>query len=251
MPCHVEADLLQRLGAGQAVLHGDHRIAVAMGEEHRLRHRVGMALRRHRLATGQVGGQRDQAGQRRLPAQAGGQCDRPALGEAGQHDARSRCPTFDLAGDQRLDLLHRLLDPGRVGAVGEVHADDVVPGAHAHAAVDGHRPQRRVREHEAQRRPLRTHQLGHDRGEVVAVRAQAVQPQHRPCRRRAGFLFDALQQHAGLVPCAGWTAIMPATPQPEVAAGTGLRAIRPLPAPPPRPDPPPGARPSAPPGCGC
>ena len=43
---------------------------------------------------------------------------------------------------------------GFVGAIGEVEVADVVPGAHAHAAVDRHRAHRRMREHEADRRPV-------------------------------------------------------------------------------------------------
>ena len=53
-------------------------------------------------------------------------------------------------------------------------------------------PHRRVREHEAHR--LGEAQLGHDRLEVVAVGAQAVQPDHRSGGVGPGFNFDGFHQ---------------------------------------------------------
>src|SRR5262249_54324767 len=53
---------------------------------------------------------------------------------------------------------------------------DVVPRAHAGAAVDGDGLDRRVREDEAHRRRRRQRQLRHDGLEVVAIGAEAVKP---------------------------------------------------------------------------
>ena len=126
----------------------------------------------------QIGRQRDQPGERRGAAQARRQRDRAALREAGEQDARCRDAARDLALDQRPDLRDRLRDAGFVGAVGKIEVGDVVPRPHARTVVDRDRAHRRVRKHEAQRGPVAAHQFRHDRREVVAVGAEAVQPDH-------------------------------------------------------------------------
>jgi hypothetical protein len=100
--------------------------------------------------------------------------------------------------EQRADLGDRRLHAFAVGAVGEVDVADVVPRAHPHAGVDRDRAHRRMRKHEAQRGPARSYQLGHDRREVVAVGAEAMQPHDRPARVRPGLGFDGFQQVDGL-----------------------------------------------------
>ena len=40
-------------------------------------------------------------------------------------------------------------------------------------------------------------QLGHDRREVVAIGAEAVQPDHAPLRRGGGFVFDGFEHAQG------------------------------------------------------
>jgi len=69
----------------------------------------------------------------------------------------------------------------------------VVPGAHGHAVIQRHRPHRRVRKDEAHGGRRRQAQFGDDGREVVAVGAQAVQPDHRAARVRGGFDFHAVQ----------------------------------------------------------
>ena len=88
-----------------------------------------------------------------------------------RRDAPSR-----LALDERLHPLLRGAD-----AVGVLPAviGDVVPGAHPEAAVDGDGLYRRVGEDEADARRGGQAQLGHDGLEIVAVGAEAVQPEHR------------------------------------------------------------------------
>jgi hypothetical protein len=66
---------------------------------------------------------------------------------------------------------------GRVlAAFAVVEALDVVPGGHHPALVDRHRDRRRMREDEA---GVREAEVGDQGLEVVAVRAEAVQPDHR------------------------------------------------------------------------
>ena len=79
----------------------------------------------------------------------------------------------------------------------DLRREDVVPRAHAHAAVDRDRAHRRVRKHEAERRPRTVDELGHDRPEVVAVGAEPVQPEDRVARRRCGFELDRRQEIGG------------------------------------------------------
>jgi hypothetical protein len=81
----------------------------------------------------------------------------------------------DLALDQPVDECDRLAHAGSSSALGDLQAEDVVPGAHAHAAVDRHRAHRRVREHEAHRRPVRSPARARS-ARSRAVGAQAVQP---------------------------------------------------------------------------
>src|SRR3546814_3434305 len=84
------------------------------------------------------------------------------------------------------DLAHALL----IGTLVDRHAANIVPGAHAHAAVDRYLALRRMGKHETQRWPVRAQQLRHDRSKIVAISAQSVQPQHAPkngspsCRER-------------------------------------------------------------------
>ena len=95
-------------------------------------------------------------------------------------------------GDQRLDLPLRLAHAGDIGAVVQVGGADVVPGAHAHAVVDRHRPHRRVRKHKTHGQRRRQPQLGNDRNEIVAVGAEPVQPDH--AGRRAGAVSSSTRK---------------------------------------------------------
>jgi len=64
---------------------------------------------------------------------------------------------------------------------------------HAHAAVDRHRLDRRVRKNEADCRRGQP-DFGHDRREVVAVGAQPVQPDDARRRVLSGFDFDCVEE---------------------------------------------------------
>ena len=96
--------------------------------------------------------------------------------------------------------LQQLLDLARASGAGrlvlaldQVHAQDVVPGAHPVAVVDGHRDHRRVRKdetHGADRGQVEFLRDGH---EIVAVGAQAVQHDDRGAGLRPGFGFDGFK----------------------------------------------------------
>ena len=135
-----------------------------------------------------------QSGQRNAASKTGCKGDRATLREADQQHAMGRHAAFAFARDQGIDLDHRFGHAFMVGAVVEIHVADVVPGPHPRAAVDGHRAHRRMREHEADRRPVATHEFGDDGGEVIAIGTQAVQPQHAPLRLRASFVFNGVKQ---------------------------------------------------------
>jgi hypothetical protein len=134
---------------------------------------------------------------------------------AGKHDraapARNRqagCSTRptaarDLALDQFAELADRDANAGFVLALRDLHAGDVVPGAHRHATVDRDRPHRRVRKHETQRRPGAIDELRHDRFEVMAIGAQAMQPDHGVTRIRRSFEFDGWEGHWCGIPVEG------------------------------------------------
>ena len=132
---------------------------------------LGLGLRGQR----QVARQADQPGEPLVVAQAGHERHRAALAEAGQDDARgrrrrapSRCAisASTSACDSRSPA-----SSSRCWS--RVEAEDVVPGAHHVAAVDRHRPRRRVREDEA-------HRADGGRG-----RARG-RPARSRCRRRRG-----------------------------------------------------------------
>ena len=131
-------------------------------------------------------------------AQSGVQRDGAALREASQYDARRGDATGPLACDQRLDQGLRRADACRILAAA-AHLQDVVPRAHAHAHVDGHRAHGRVRKNEAQPGVRRQAQFRHHRFEVVAVGAQAMQPDHCRIGRASGLDFNRFGQwrHAG------------------------------------------------------
>ncbi len=229
VPLHLEADALEHLRAGLSVLHGDHRVAVAMGEEHRLRHRSGMTPRGHVGTAGQVGRQCDKAGQRLTPAQAGGQRDRATQEKPASSTRDGGMPRSPSRAISASTCTTDSSMPAASARVAKSMPTMSSQGTHAHAAVDRHRAHRRVRKHEAQRRPVPAHQLGHDRGEVMAVGAEAMQPQHGPLRRSAGFLFHALQQHRD--PSPGTAGIMPvARPRPRAVRPPGAAPAA-LPAP--------------------
>ena len=108
-------------------------------------------------------------------AKRGLEGDRPALGEAGQHDAVRRYPRFAFLRDQPLDGPLRFQEVVLVGDESVAVHPDVVPGPHRHSGVDGDRPRRCVREDEPGPLPERP-EIGDNGHEVVAVGAEPVQP---------------------------------------------------------------------------
>ena len=92
-------------------------------------------------------------------------------------------------------------DPSDILRGSAVEAEDVVPRPHRHTAVDGHGPDRRMRKYEAQGPLVRAHQLRHDRREIMAIGAQAVQPDDSPGRLAAGFDLNGFEQV--MTSCAG------------------------------------------------
>jgi hypothetical protein len=75
----------------------------------------------------------------------------------------------------------------------EIVAENVVPRAHHVAAVDRYRHRRCVRENVARRGRAQRFEFTHDRDEVIAVSAEAVQPDHAGRRRRMRLQFDGRQ----------------------------------------------------------
>src|SRR3546814_5961191 len=107
----------------------------------------------------------------------GRQHNRPTLGKPGQNDPRSGNTAIALARDQCVEPRYRRAHALLIGTLVDRHAANIVPGAHAHAAVDRYLALRRMGKHETQWWPVRAQQLRHDRSKIVAISAQSVQPQ--------------------------------------------------------------------------
>ena len=112
-----------------------------------------------------------------------------------EDESPGRDAPLALPGDECLDA--PLGGANAVGVLPRV-AVNVVPGGHHVAVVDGHCLHRSVREDEAGAEPRWEGQLGNDRLEVVAVGAQAVQPDdgrvHGPAGGEADFDLERVQQ---------------------------------------------------------
>ena len=113
--------------------------------------------------------------------------------EAGNDDAARRNAALDLTVDQRLEACRALAHAIGIRAALGIERDDVVPGAHHHAAVNRDGARRRVWKDKAQRQVGREAELGHDRFEIVAVGAQAVQPDDTADRILASRYFHAFR----------------------------------------------------------
>ena len=100
---------------------------------------------------------------------------------------------LDFALHQRLNGQRRLADAGLVFAPLQVGPEHVVPGRHHIAAVDGHWNPRRIGKDKAYRRAAAQVELGNQRREVVAIGAQAVQPDHAGAGIGSAGFFDAAQ----------------------------------------------------------
>jgi hypothetical protein len=192
VPFHRIAELVQQIArlhrprkrhdrVLRAVRHEDRHVAID-------RARLGGELVRDREIAGERHDARDAL---RVP-QSCLQHDGAALRETREHDARGRRAALLLARDQ---LFHQHLRSAHAALVlaPDRRVGDVVPGAHHHAGVDGHRLHRRVRKHEANGL-FGKRELGDDGREVVAVRAQAVQPDDAALRVFSGFDLDRFEE---------------------------------------------------------
>jgi len=187
--------LLQQVAAGGAACQGHHAVAAAVRLEHGGQ-RIGvLALGRGAVGQRQVARHAHQPRQALRVAQPRAQRDGAALREAPQHDAVRGHAALHLAVQQRVHLRKRLAQAGFVFAPYQIGAQDVVPGAHAVAAVDGDRPHWRARKHPAHRpHGGELHFVG-KRQEVGAVGAQPVQDDDRRLGLGARVYFDGLQCH--------------------------------------------------------
>ena len=133
-----------------------------------------MSLGGEGLVEGQIGGQGQDPGQPARVSKALVERNGTALREAREHHVIRAHAALLLPRDERAHLGPRLTDaPGILGHAA-VEGEDVVPGAHPVAAVDGDGPDLGVGEHEANGQGLGQPQLRHQRLEVVAVRAEPV-----------------------------------------------------------------------------
>src|SRR5256885_9060660 len=165
-------------------------------------------------------------------AQPGVERDRPALGKPREGEPRRRDPAPLLAGDERLDPRLRGAHACLVLASHAFHAVDVVPGAHHHAPVERHRLHGRVREDEADPRLLGQVECRDDGLEVVAVGAEAVQPDDARLRVLPRLDLERVEEVGHRSTSGGPPPAPPPPPPPP-----------PPPAPPPPPPPPPPRRP--------
>ena len=115
---------------------------------------------------------------------------RPALGKTGQHDAFSRDAALLFPFQQSVNRGCRGLHTDLILLAWQIEAEDVVPGAHAHAAVQSHRADRRVGKDKACAQRRRQVQFRHDRFEIMGIGAQAVHPDNAGMDRTLRFDLD-------------------------------------------------------------
>mmetsp|Transcript_40326 Transcript_40326/g.112116 ORF Transcript_40326/g.112116 Transcript_40326/m.112116 type:complete len:310 (-) Transcript_40326:365-1294(-) len=196
MPLDLVAQCAQCIAAGRAAGRHDDVVLRAVRQEDR---QIGIgrrALSRRRAGKRQIARQAHRAGQPFGVAQRRHQRHRTALRKAHQHDALRRHAALALAVHQGRDGRLRGPQASLVLAPDEVGAEDVVPGPHHIAAVDRHRPFRRMREHIAHRPDGAQVQLATDGHEVMPVGAQAVQ--HDDGRARVGGGLDLMGWQHGV-----------------------------------------------------
>ncbi len=144
----------------------------------------------HGNGPGQVGRERHDACQGKVGTQGGDQGDDTPLGEARQQNVFRRHAPFDLFFHQLQQIVRGAQDAVHVYLRQQVHAVDVVPGRHDVATVHGDGNGRGIGKDEAQLPVRRQAQLGNDGNEVVAIRPQAMEPDHRTIRRTIGVDFE-------------------------------------------------------------
>ena len=91
--------------------------------------------------------------------------------------------------DQGVNGQLRMAQTGFVLALREVSTQNVVPGGHLIAAIDGHRHHRRVRKNKTHRTHAGQIELLGNGKEIAAISTQAVQYQHCGNRVFAGLGF--------------------------------------------------------------
>ena len=196
VPFHVAAQALQQVAPCRAAGQRHDAVAAPVGQKHRQavtgRVALGCAAGGQRHVARQPGN----AGQAIGMPQARAQCNRATLRKACQHDAAGRHAARHFAVDELADLLHRIAHAGFVFALDQVRAQDVVPGAHGLAAVDGDAPHRRAWHQVAHGADgSEVEFIGHGQ-EVGAVGTQAVQDDDAGAWRGGGVDLDGLQGHA-------------------------------------------------------
>ncbi len=174
VPLHRVAQPGEKIARGFAPGRCHHRVHAAVGHEDGGVGVGGCTLGHQGVGQRQVTRQGHDAGEPLGEAQAGVQGHGAALREARQHDVLVGDATRGLVFDQLANSARRQLDAGRVLAVQQVAAHDVVPRGHDVAAVQGDRDAGRVRKDEANGRAGVQVQLGYQGGEVVAIGPEAV-----------------------------------------------------------------------------
>ena len=193
MKLDLVAHAAQTASGHLAKLHGNHRIVAAMADENRQALIGFVCVVFQPVVEQQVSRQGHQPRQPLREAQGQLHRDRPTLRKAGHDDPPGRDSARDLAPDQRRGLIDAVRDTSLVVISVGGQAHDVIPSAHGHAAVDGHRTHRCVRKHITNGRPAGPGQFRHQRFEIVPVGAQAMQPDDRCRRLRAGVHFDGFE----------------------------------------------------------
>jgi hypothetical protein len=103
-----------------------------------------------------------------------------------------RVATSDLATDQDLDERAALADPGLVLLRAAPQSVNVEPGAHHLALIEADRSGGGMRKDESESDPVQV-QFGDDRNEIVAVRAEAMEPDHAGDDRFSRFVLDRFE----------------------------------------------------------
>src|SRR5690554_636354 len=130
-------------------------------------------------------------------AQPGLKDDGTALGKTREHEPFAREAALVLALNQSLQQPCTVANTLNVLLYTRAQRSDVVPRPHRHAAVQGHRSDRRMGKDETH---ILQAQLRHDRLEVVPVGTQAVQPDDGSTRLGARFDDDAIKFAHGAAP---------------------------------------------------
>ena len=117
-----------------------------------------------------------------------------ALRKARQHNGAGGDAARHFVGNQRFYRQRRVVDARSVFAAYQIGPQNVVPGGHDVAIVQADRNAGRMWKDEADRRAAGQVKLGHQSGKVIAVCAQAVQPDDGSARVGGAFNSDVGQE---------------------------------------------------------